>query len=426
VKFHSISTDTRTLEAGSLFVALSGDKFDAHDFLEEAARAGAAGAVVRTGTRALKGLTFYQVPDTLRALGQLARARREEITGPVVAVTGTNGKTSTRQLIAAVLATAFRVHATRGNLNNLVGVPLTILSAPEDAQALVVEAGASIPGEIARLAEIIRPTLAVITNVAPGHLEGFGTVEAVLEEKISLLKGVPVAVVGPEPPELAERARRLAGRVVTAGVGPGSQVRPARWSLDASGRATIEMDGRKMRLPLIGAHQAGNAMLALAVAAELKLDLGAAAAALERVELPSGRGQVLHAGQLTVINDAYNANPGSLAAALDTVRAMRDGRRLVIVVGTMLELGTHSRSQHERMADAIEAVRPDLIAAVGEFAEVFELRKKRLKDRLVTAAEPEELGRRVAARLEGNELVLVKASRGVRLEAAIPLFLPSA
>jgi UDP-N-acetylmuramoyl-tripeptide--D-alanyl-D-alanine ligase len=425
-RFHSISTDTRTLEADSLFVALAGDKFDAHDFLEDAARAGATGAVVRTGTRAVKGLTLFEVPDTLRALGRLARARRDEITGPVVGVTGTNGKTSTRQLIAAVLRTGFRVHATRGNLNNLVGVPLTILSAPESTQALVVEAGASIPGEIASLAEIIRPTMGVITNVAAGHLEGFGTVEAVLEEKTALLKGVPVAIVGPEPPTLAARARQLSPRVVVAGVQPGAQVRPERWSLDESGRPTIELPGRSVRLPLIGAHQVGNAMLALAVAAELKLDPAAATAALENVELPSGRGQVLHSGRLTVINDAYNANPGSLAAALETVRAMRGGRRLAIVVGTMLELGSETRSQHERMADAIMATQPDLIAAMGEFAEVFELRRRELKERLLTAVNADELGKRLAPRLKGDELILVKASRGMQLEKAIPHLLPAA
>jgi UDP-N-acetylmuramoyl-tripeptide--D-alanyl-D-alanine ligase len=424
-EFFAVSTDTRTLEAGSLFVAIAGDRFDAHDFLEEAARAGATGAVVRQGTRAVKGLTFFVVEDTLRALGQLARVRRNDVTGPVVAITGTNGKTSTRQLVAAVLRTAYRTHATRGNLNNLVGVPLTILSAPDDTQALVVEAGASIPGEIARLAEIIRPTVGLITNVAAGHLEGFGTVEAVLEEKVALLKGVPVAIVGPEPPALAERARALAPRVVTAGVRSSADIRPERWSLDESARPTIELRGRRVRLPLIGAHQAGNAMLALAVASELKMDMSLAVDALEQVDVPSGRGQVLHAGGLTVINDAYNANPGSLAAALDTVRVMRGSRRLAVVVGTMLEMGNESRAQHERMADAIVEIQPDLIAAVGEFADVFERRRKELGNRLITGKDAEELGRSLAIRLKGDELVLVKASRGVQLEKAIPFFLPS-
>jgi UDP-N-acetylmuramoyl-tripeptide--D-alanyl-D-alanine ligase len=425
VRFHSISTDTRTLEAGSLFVALAGDRFDAHDFLEDAARAGATGAVVREGTRAVKGLVLFEVPDTLRALGLLARARRDEISGPVVAITGTNGKTSTKQLVAAVIGTAFKVHATRANLNNLVGVPLTILGAPQGTEALVVEAGASIPGEIARLRDVIHPSIALITNVAAGHLEGFGTVEAVLEEKIALLTGIPVAIVGPEPPALAERARSIARRVVTAGVRSAADVHPDRWSLDESGRPTIEVHGHRIRLPLIGAHQAGNAMLALAVARELAVDMATAAQALERVELPSGRGQVLHSGRLTVINDAYNANPGSLSAALDTVRVMRGKRRLAVLVGSMLELGAESRVQHERMADAIVAAEPDLIGAVGEFAEVFERRRSALGERLVSAADPEELGRRVASRLQGDELILVKASRGVQLERAIPFFLPS-
>ena len=425
VEFHSISTDTRSLEAGALFVALAGDRFDAHDFLEDAARAGATGAVVRQGTRSVKGLVLFEVPDTLRALGQLARARRDDIAGPVVAVTGTNGKTSTRQLIAPVVGTAFKVHATRGNLNNLVGVPLTILGAPPDTEALVVEAGASIPGEIARLQEIIHPTIAVITNVAVGHLEGFGSVAAVLEEKIALLKGAPVAIVGPEPPVLAERARTLARRVVVAGVRTTADVQPGRWWLDESGHATMEMGGEVIRLPLIGAHQAGNATLALAVAQELRLDFGTAARALERVELPSGRGQVLHSGRLTVINDAYNANPGSLSAALDTVRVMRAGRPLAVLIGTMLELGMESRAQHERMADAVVATEPDLIGAIGEFAEVFQSRASMLGKRLVTAADPEDLGRRVASRLHGDELILVKASRGVQLERAIPFLLPS-
>jgi UDP-N-acetylmuramoyl-tripeptide--D-alanyl-D-alanine ligase len=424
-EFRSVSTDTRSLEAGALFVALVGDRFDAHDFLEDAARAGATGAVVRVGTRHVKGLTFFEVPDTLVALGQLASARRVEISGPVIAITGTNGKTSTKQLIAAVLRTAYQVHATRGNLNNLIGVPLTILGAPAGTNALVVEAGASIPGEIAKLRDIIRPTLGVITNVAAGHLEGFGTVQAVLEEKVSLLKGVPVAVVGPEPTELAEHARQLAGRVVVAGVRATADVKPERWSLDESGRATIALKGRTIRLPLIGAHQAGNAMLALAVAGELGLDVVAAAAALEQVELPSGRGQVIHAGHFTIINDAYNANPGSLAAALDTVRVMRGQRKLAVVVGTMLELGAESRTQHERMADAIIAIQPDVIAAVGTFADVFERRRSELGKRLVTAGDPDELGRRLARKLAGDELVLVKASRGVQLEKAIPHFLPS-
>jgi UDP-N-acetylmuramoyl-tripeptide--D-alanyl-D-alanine ligase len=318
------------------------------------------------------------------------------------------------------------VHATRGNLNNLIGVPLTILAAPDDAEALVVEAGASVPGELARLREIIAPTIGVVTNVSLGHLAGFGSIEGVLAEKTSLLTNVPLAVVGTEPPALAVLARRAARRLVTVGLRAGAEVRPERWSLDPDGRPSLTFRGQGVAVPLIGAHQAVNAMFALAIAAELNLDLAAVAAALGQVKLPPGRGEVLHAGRLTVINDAYNANPGSLAAALETVQAMRGARRVVILVGSMLELGSEAAAQHERMADAIVALGPDLVGAVGEFATAFERRRAALGDRLVTAPDAETLGRAVRPRLQGDELVLVKASRGVALEGAIPPLLPQA
>ena len=214
--YPGISTDTRRLEPGDLFVALEGERFDAHDFLADAKAKGAAAAVVRRGTPPLDGLPYFEVEDTLVALGALARARRRLLApgSPVVAVTGSSGKTSTKEMIRAALAAQYRVHATTGNLNNLVGVPLTLLAAPEDAEALVIEAGASVPGEIARLRDILEPTVAVITNVGYAHVAGFGSLAGVLREKVALLEGrgegggAPVAVVGTDPPELAVEARR--------------------------------------------------------------------------------------------------------------------------------------------------------------------------------------------------------------------------
>lgn len=184
--YTAIVTDTRTLAPGALFVALAGERFDGHRFLDVARDAGAIAAVVRADTADVPGLILYRVEDTLRAYGWLARHRRRQLRGPVVGVTGTNGKTATKEMLAAALATRFRVHATRLNLNNLVGVPQTILEAPESIEALVVEAGANLPGEIARYREIIEPSVAVITNVAQGHLEGFGSVEGVRAEKLAL------------------------------------------------------------------------------------------------------------------------------------------------------------------------------------------------------------------------------------------------
>ncbi len=218
VGFSAIVTDTRTLGPGALFVALAGERFDAHDFLEAARDAGATGAVVRRGTAPVPGLTFYEVTDTLRALGDLAAAERSRFSGPVIGITGQNGKTSTKEMVAATLGTRWRTHKTRANDNNLVGVPMTILQAPADTEALVVEAGANLPGVIPRYQEIVRPDSAVVLNAGAGHLEGFGSVEGVIKEKLSLTRNAPLAIVGVQPPSLAPGARALARRVITAGL----------------------------------------------------------------------------------------------------------------------------------------------------------------------------------------------------------------
>jgi UDP-N-acetylmuramoyl-tripeptide--D-alanyl-D-alanine ligase len=422
--FAQVSTDTRTVPRGALFVALAGERFDAHAFLADAVAKGAAGLVVRRGTPAPAGAAVFEVEDTLIALGQLATVRRRAVPGPVVAVTGTNGKTTTRQMLAAALGARWRTHATAGNLNNLVGVPLTLLASPDDADALVIEAGASVPGEIARLRAVIEPSVGVITNVAPGHLEGFGSLDGVLREKLALLDGVVLAVVGPEPPALGEGARRRAGRVVVAGIGDRAAVRPDEWALDPNGAARLTFRGVACRLPVVGRHQVENAMLALAAAEALEVDLEGAARALERITVPSGRCQVLRRGDLVVLHDAYNANPKSMAAALETARAMRGDRPLVVVLGSMLELGPESAALHQETAERVLAVEPSLVAVTGLFIPAFARHRGALGDRLLTADDADALGRLVAARLKGRALVLLKASRGVRLERALPHLLP--
>lgn len=422
-RFATVSTDTRTLEAGALFVALVGERFDGHDYLREAAARGAAGAVVRRGTGPVLGLATFEVEDTLAALAALAAERRREVEGPVVAVTGTNGKTATKEMLARALGTRWRVHATRGNLNNLVGVPLTVLSAPAETEALVVEAGASVPGEIRRLRGIIDPSVGVVTNISGGHLEGFGSLEGVLREKIALLDGVPLAVVGTEPPELADRARDAADSVVVAGRADTADVRPDSWGLDGAGRVELSFDGVPVRLPLVGAHQVENAMVALAVVAQLGLDLAAVARALGELRLPAGRCEVLRDGELVVLHDAYNANPASIAASLETARAMRGSRPLVVVLGTMLELGDQSAVLHERTADGVMAAEPALVAAVGGFVSAFERHRRTLGERLLTAPDPASLGKLLASRLDGREFVLLKGSRGVRMERVIPFLI---
>jgi len=422
--FTGVATDTRHLTPGALFVALKGDRFDAHEFLAQAKAAGAAGAVVRRGTPSVDGLALFPVPDTLAALGALARARRRAMPpgAPVVAITGSSGKTSTKEMIRAALAArwAARVHATAANLNNLVGVPLTILSAPEDAAALVVEAGASVPGEVAKLRDIIEPTLAVVTNVGYAHVEGFGSLEGVLREKVSLLEGVPLAVVGTDPPALAAAARERT-RTIVAGRDPGADVHPEAADLDDAGRPVITWAGATGTVAAVGFHQIDNAMIALAVAREAGIAPPAALAALARVQIPGGRGRLVEARGLTIVDDSYNANPASLRAAVEFARwlARKRGRPLALVLGSMLELGAESARLHAAAAAAVAAEPPGLVAAVGAFAPAFETHRATLGARLLTAPDAAALGPRLKAALKGNEIVLLKASRGVALERVL-------
>ena len=418
-EFSEISTDTRTLAPGALFVALRGERFDGHEHLAAAVAAGARAAVVQEGTPPVAQLTLYPVPDTLHALGDLAGAHRRRITGPVVAITGSNGKTSTKEMCAAVLRTRFATHATRANDNNLVGIPLTLLAAPSGTEALVIEAGANQRGEIPRARVIIDPTVTVVTSVTASHLEGFGSVDVILKEKLALANGVPLAIVGTDPPRLAKEARRRARRVLSAGLRGADRV-PSRATLDPLGRPTLEVNGVTVQLPLLGLHQAGNAMLAWVLVQELGLDRAASGRALETVHIPGGRGELLQVGGLTILNDCYNANPASMRTTIATARAMRPGRRLVFVAGTMRELGPQAGALHAEVAQQLADLNPDLLAVVGEFVPALAPFAALFGERMISAPDAPTLGPLLTARLGGDELVILKASRGVALERIIP------
>lgn len=425
VHFPQVTTDTRTMVPGALFVALVGERHDAHDHLDVARDAGAAGAVVRRGTPPVTGLVLYEVENTLHALGELAHARRARFTGPVIAITGQNGKTSTKEMVAAVLETKWKTHRTRANDNNLVGVPLTVLQAPADTEAMVVEAGANVPGEIPRYREILRPDIAVVINAGAGHLEGFGSVAGVVREKLSLTRDVPLAIVGLEPEELVPGARALAKRVITAGLGD-ADVSPESVTVGDDGRPVVRVDNRTFHLAARGRHQAGNAMFAWAIARELGLDLDSAAKALEGFAIPGGRGELKQHGALTVLNDGYNANPQSFQSAIALAQALRPGRRLVFVAGTMRELGEHAAPLHAEVAATLAAMEPELLALVGEFVPAFAPFRERFAGRLLEAPDAETLGPLLASRLVGDELVVLKGSRGVALERILPSILPPA
>lgn len=426
--YTAVGTDTRSLEEGMLFVALRGERFDAHEFLGMATERGARGAVVeRIPEGAPEGLRYYLVPDTLVALGQLARYHRRRLKARVCAIVGSNGKTTTKDLARAVLATRYRVHATEGNLNNLVGVPLTLLAAPVDAEALVVEVGTNVPGEVARLAAIVEPDAVIVTSIAEEHLEGLGDLDGVLEEETSILPALSaegVALVAEEPSILPARARELASRVRVAGWSDGADADLCATGvrLDEAGRVHFEWRGREVRLSLRGRLNARNALLALGLGCEWGVDLDAAVAALESLPPAKMRTEIHRYGELTVIADCYNSNPASVEAAVDLLVALPRGGGRIAVLGTMRELGAASADLHRKVADHVAASDIDLIVATGEFAEAFEAEAEELGQRLIRVEDPIDAYGPLAARLGGDEVVLLKGSRGVAMERLLPLF----
>lgn len=414
-----IATDTRHLAAGDAFIALAGERFDAHDFLAAAVQGGAAALVVADPARAAGlGVPVFAVRDTLAALGALAHYRRRAWARPVVAVAGSNGKTTTKELLRAALGAAFRVHATAGNLNNRVGVPLTLLALPDDADVAVVELGTNFPGEVACLRAIAAPDVAVITSVGEEHLEGFGDLAGVLAEEASAADGVALAVTPAAQPEIAEAVRGRAARTIVTGLGAGEPAATA-WGQRDDGTGWMTFAGVPVRLPLPGTHNLANAALALATADALGVDVGAAAAALAGVRLPPMRSALRPLGRVLLYEDCYNANPPSMRAALDVLDAMPAGRQRVAVLGGMRELGDTADALHDAVARRALASAADVVVGVEAMAPA--LRRVAGDDpRAIPVDDVEAAWGALAPRLAPDAVVLLKASRGVRLERLVP------
>jgi UDP-N-acetylmuramoyl-tripeptide--D-alanyl-D-alanine ligase len=416
----AVSTDTRSVSPGDLFVALRGERFDAHDFLATAVDAGAAALVVSDARRAASlGVPVFEVDDTLVALGRLGRYWRRAWGRIVVGVAGSNGKTSTKELLKAALGTTREVTATIGNLNNLIGVPLTLLAIPPSAELAVVEMGTNTPGEIAALRAIVEPDITVMTSIGEEHLEGLGDLAGVLREESFAFDGVRLAIVPANQPEIATAATGRAQRVVRAGLDDGD-VRADRWSIDADGSGVIVVEGVEVRPPVRGAHNLRNAMLALAVARALGVTMEDAARGIAAMSQPSMRTAWSTLGRATLINDAYNANPGSTRAALDLLASAGGGRQRVAVLGTMRELGAQGDRLHAELAQRAIDSGVEIVAGVGDFATALH-RANGGDGRVVTAPDVDELWALLQPRLAPDAVVLLKASRGVRLERMVPL-----
>lgn len=414
-----ITTDTRKIGKGNVFVALRGERYDGHDYLRDAVRDGASAVVVSKAPRLNElGVPVFEVRDTLVALGAIAHFWRKAWGKTIVGVAGSNGKTSTKDLIRAALSRAYTIHATTGNLNNRIGVPLSLLSIAPESELAVIELGTSLPGEVAILRDIALPDIALVTSIAEEHLEGLGDLAGVLREEAAVYEGVGLGIAPSAQSEIAASARGKAKRVLVAGLDENADLKPDRWEIGADGLGSIEIGGTVVRPPVRGIHNLRNAMLALAVARECGVSYEDAAAGIAAMPQPKMRSAWEQLGDVTLINDAYNANPGSTRAAIELLKGTGSGRQRVIVLGTMRELGAASEQCHADIAGLALASGADIVAGIGEFAPALEKHDQR--ERVITASDVEDLWPRLQSKLKRNAIILLKASRGVQLERLVP------
>ncbi len=414
-----ITTDTRKIGKGDVFLALKGERFDGHDYLRDAVRDGASAIIAsRVPKLGSLGVPTYEVGDTLVALGALASYWRRAWGRTIIGVAGSNGKTSTKDLLRASLSRAYYVHATTGNLNNRIGVPLTLLALPPDADVGVIELGTSLPGEVAILRKIAEPDIALVTSIAEEHLEGLGDLAGVLREEAAAYDAVAVGIAPSAQPEIADAARGKARRVVIAGLDSTADIKPDRWEIGPDGLGVIEIGGVTIRPPVRGIHNLRNAMLALAVARECGVGYQDVAQGIAAMPQPKMRVAWEQVGNVTLINDAYNANPGSTRAAIELLQGTGTGRQRVIVLGTMRELGAASAQCHADIAGLALASGADIVAGIGEFGPALEKQKE--GERVITALDVEDLWPQLESRLQRDAIILLKASRGVQLERLVP------
>ncbi|MCX6982906.1 MAG: UDP-N-acetylmuramoyl-tripeptide--D-alanyl-D-alanine ligase [Verrucomicrobiota bacterium] len=421
-----VTSDSRSLKPGDLFVAIRGEKFDGHDFLADAARLGAAGAIVDHEEPGLPAsFALIVVADTVRGLQSLASAHRAALRLTSVCITGSNGKTSTKDLCGSVLAQRFSVTRTAGNLNNHLGVPFSILRADSTHDVGVFEIGMNHAGEIAPLAAIARPDIAIITNVGGAHIEFLGTLEAIAQEKGMLAEAVGekgTVILNADDAFTPSIAKRTRARVITAGL-LGGDVRATdiehlsvgtKFRLHATGQCV------EAELPVPGEHMVRNALLACAAGITLGLTLDECAAGLRALNLTAGRLTQKTVGGIRILDDTYNANPDSVSAALVTLARMPSAGRRIAVLGGMGELGDASERGHRSVGEVAGREKISCVITVGESARwIAEEAENSGVREVIRTTDAEDAARILHGIAHPGDTVLVKASRSARLERIV-------
>ena len=421
------SIDSRTVEPGELFFAVKGERLDGHDFVEQAQSRSAVAAVVRKDQlpRYSNPAGLLRVDDTLIALQTLATAVRKIWGKTAIGITGSMGKTTTKEAAAHLLAIKYRVHRTRGNFNNHFGLPLGLLTLEPEYDVAVVEMGMSHPGEIAALARIAQPNQAVVTNVAPVHLESFDSIAGIARAKYELIEALPrggTAVLNADDEYVCQFGRDFKGKVVMFGLKTTADVRAENIEVLGPEGTRFDLVSREMRQPvrspLLGKHNVYNVLAAAAIALENGITPSEIAEALPSLQPADKRGQVVQVGNITVLYDCYNSSPKALMAAVDTLAAI-PARRRIVVAGEMLELGATGEQLHRECGRYMAGSKLDFLLGVRGLAKpmVEAAREAGLEAEFV--ATPEEAGEWLARETRDGDAVLLKASRGVKLEKAL-------
>jgi len=432
LRIGSFSTDTRTLQRGDLFIALQGKTFDGHHFLQEALRRGAVGFVVSSSPQIPipAGCVVIQVGDTERALGDMANLWRRRCPVQVVAITGTNGKTTTKEMTGSVLRKRYRVLTSSGNLNNLIGLPLSLFQLRREHEVAVLELGMSARGEIQRLAAIAEPDVGVITNIGEAHLEFLGSVQEVAEAKgelLPFLAGQRLAVLNLDDPYLNGLLPRVQGRLHTFGLNSSADVRGEQVRIGKGGRThfTLVVGRRRERVHLNapGYPNVYNALAAAAVGSALGLDLKVIVAGLEEAKGVTMRMQkLIHPSGAVIVNDAYNANPSSMAVALETFFTMVKGKDPIVVLGDMLELGVGSEAAHRRVGAILARYRPGRLITLGEQAREIGVGAETAgfdRQRISHCQSHSEAQKVLRPYCRPGRWIFLKASRGMQLEKVL-------
>lgn len=420
----SVAVDSRAVEPGGLFVALPGSRADGGEFVSDAASRGAAGALV---ARPSPDLPSVVVEDPAHALLDLAADERASLAATVIGITGSTGKTTTKDLTAAVLSARFAVRASPASFNNEVGVPLTILGADQRTEAVVCEMGSRGIGHIAMLCEVARPHMGIVTNVGVAHLELFGSRENVVRAKGELVEALPedgTAILNADDPAVRSYAARTSAGTMTFGFAPYADVRALDVALDDEARASFELsiggERERVELSVPGEHMVSNALAAAACGAALGITAAETASALKGARVSAWRMETFVTDDgVRVINDAYNANPHSMAAALQTARLLARDSRLIAVLGDMAELGPIAEEEHLRVGELVARLEVDRLLTVGP--EARDIQRAAVREGVALRDAPhfeavEEAIHDLRAHVRSGDVVLIKASRVAGLE----------